>query len=38
MIMVKADIVEANLPLLFGAKSLDNAEASMKFGGKQIRS
>ena len=32
MIIVKADIVEANLPLLFGAKSLDNAEASMKFG------
>ena len=32
LLMIKIDVVEANIPLLFGARSLDKAEASMKFG------
>ena len=32
MIMIGVDIVDAKIPMLFGAKSLDRAEAVMKFG------
>ena len=32
MIMIGVDIVDAKIPMLFGAKSLDKAEAVMKFG------